>query len=135
MKSGLVQFANLSCTILGKISAIFIVLASISYQITCSPSIDSDQPTHSRSLVRVSAQSGQSCTILGKISAIFIVLASISYQITCSPSIDSDQPTHSRSLVRVSAQSGQSLCCLHESDFQSSISLSICPFEDSLLRF
>ena len=45
------------------------------------------------------------------------------------------QSTHSRNLVRVSAQSGQSLCCLHESDFQSSISLSICPFEDSLLLF
>ena len=76
-----------------------------------------------------------SCTTLGIIPVMFIVTASISYQITCSPSVDSDQPTHSHSLVRVSAQSGQSLCCLHESDFQSSISLSSCPFEDSLLLF
>ena len=72
-----------------------------------------------------------SCTILAKIPVMFIVVASISYQITYSARVDSDQPTHSRSLVRVSAQSGQSLCCLHESDFQSSISLSICPFEDT----
>ena len=70
-----------------------------------------------------------SCTILGIIPVMFIVVASILYQITCLPRVDSDQPTHSRSLVRVSAQSGQSICCLHESDFQSSI----CPFEDSLL--
>ena len=41
----------------------FIVVASILYQITCLPSVDSDQPTHLRSLVRVSAQSGQSIAV------------------------------------------------------------------------
>ena len=54
-------------------------------------------------------------------------------------SVDSDQPIHPRSLDRVSAQSGQSLFCLHESDFQLSISLSIhswthCCFSDLNLK-
>ena len=64
LKSGMVQFANLCCTILGIIPVMFIVVASISYQSTYSPSVDSDQPIHPRSLVRVSAQSGQSVCCL-----------------------------------------------------------------------